>query len=179
MENDKIFIIGLVLVVGIFLIYYMGEYSGLAVGSGLCEDDDGSNIYVRGTLTYTVGKIRKVYVDSCINENIVNENYCKNQYKAISDPIPCPYGEICELGVCKKGEPKKIIGTCRDTDSGSIYVGGVVYNKLSDGRVEQFRDICATSRSVSEYNCKPSGEVDHIIVECPNDYHCEKDACVR
>ena len=73
----------------------------LAVGvfAQCTETDDGKDFAVKGTTTYSKGgmEISKT-IDQCLDESILEENFCDSDGKSDIERYECPKG--CEDGAC-------------------------------------------------------------------------------
>ncbi len=73
----------------------------LAVGvfAECTETDDGKDFAVKGTTTYSKeGKEISKTVDQCLDESILEENFCDSDGKSDIERYECPEG--CEDGAC-------------------------------------------------------------------------------
>lgn len=73
----------------------------LAVGvfAECTETDDGKDFAVKGTTTYSKeGKEISKTIDQCLDESILEENFCDSDGKSDIERYECPEG--CEDGAC-------------------------------------------------------------------------------
>ncbi len=148
-----------------------------------CEDEDGRDIYVKGTATYGFEDNGRIvssdeYEDYCKNSNTVKEYYCEG-ISIKSKLYECPYGYVCSGGRCVSETYEE----CADTDGGDDkYVKGIVtYSLYEDGQLisqESHVDMCNGSFAVVEYYCS-NNKVKEAMMDCPKGYACDNGVCAE
>jgi len=125
--------------------------------SDFCNDDDGTDIYKKGTVYDNSGS----YKDYCKDNNYVYEYSCKN-VKHYKTSYNCEFG--CSDGKCKQEEEK-----CYDSDGGkNIFNKGYVLDKWG-----KHYDSCSDDKNIREYYC-----VGQMAATCPSGYICSDGACI-
>ncbi|MBU0506964.1 DUF4215 domain-containing protein [bacterium] len=123
-----------------------------------------------------IGDPTKIFERSCDLQN-------QNGY--INILTDCPYGEVCQSGVCVEYTPPPDGGSCVDTDGGTnptaqlgnvsgVSMYGIAFNE---------DDVCYTGNptQVLERSCdlsSPNGYIS-IFVDCPTGQFCQAGVCVN
>jgi|GEM_PF-2976596 len=116
-----------------------------------------------------------IFRDSCINEAILNEFYCKGNVGPYNVTRDCGMeGKICLNGACVKKEEL----SCKDSDGGKNYHekgtinfgGQIVFEDYC------FNDVFNTNTELKEGVCYEDGSWGELYYQCPNG--CVNGACV-
>jgi len=133
-----------------------------------CQDNDGADIYKKGSVTTAAG----IYEDTCNDAKIVKEYECAGD-TAVSSLHECPSGYRCEAGRCMKPSSE-----CRETDAGNdIYTAGTLTIQVGLTNAE-YMDKCIDAKTLKEYYCTGDTYTSELVT-CPEDLVCAQDACKR
>jgi len=160
-----------------------------------CEDSDGDYIYGRGEVEYGVyvpsesgdrvsytKELRDTYMDSCVDEQTVQEIQCVGG-DFTEREYDCPDTHECKNGACVlKGEEPGEETFCDDSDEDDIFErGSTRAGKIVNGDEEDVstaHDECISSELVLEFICD-GDEREYVERNCPADYTCVNGACVK
>ncbi|HIE56142.1 MAG TPA: hypothetical protein EYP90_13370, partial [Chromatiaceae bacterium] len=135
-----------------------------------CEDSDGTNINIRGTVTYGA----ESETDYCTGFGEVVEWVCDADPTEGYHALPaesCPDGYYCSNGKCAAT-------FCSDSDGGEDrYNFGTAKDYL--GTVESDECYGADGRRVLEYFCDANNLVDSAYLDCPHSHYCDGGECVE
>ncbi len=135
-----------------------------------CEDSDGENLNVQGTVTFGSDSES----DYCTDFGQVVEWVCdadpEDGYHALL-AVDCPAGRYCDDGAC-------VSTWCTDTDGGeNIYTAGSATDYL--GHSEADECYGADGHRVLEYSCDADDELDFRYIDCPSGTYCSGARCVE
>ena len=138
-RNKKV-MFGLLLVILIAGLVFAAQGSGSSQrnnNSEKCEDSDkGIVYYEKGELDVgcTEGTLCGVFVDYCKDENILVENYCRNN-QPLKIEYKCPFG--CDEGACVKKDGETIIGGQKD-EHGCLIAAGYSWNETEEKCIREW-----------------------------------------
>ncbi|MBI2549540.1 hypothetical protein HYW21_09430 [Candidatus Woesearchaeota archaeon] len=128
-----------------------------------CKDSDGGKVYdLKGSVYgFAEGRGNYSFVDTCINQNYLDERYCVGEGFSTTGITCTDYGyKGCQNGECYGSEYNETY--CYDSDGGiKPYVKG--YVNATEG--QHGTDFCNTGVTLVEYYC--TGDVGAItLVNC-------------
>ena len=191
MNEGNTVLVAILIIVGVFIVSYFGDYSGQYVrAKEVCEiKSDGLSIYNPQIIYYDSdpndGVIGKTYRSRCVSDNVLSAVNCILGDSPERYNIECPRDYICfddPYGAyCKVGTVEKESGGCTDSDGGgNIYEKGTVIVEGGRGYSipEMAEDRCATDVTVFEATCASGGkEIKKEVLLCPYPYKCSDGAC--
>lgn len=148
-----------------------------------CSDNDGSNIYTKGSVTNQDGQ----YSDFCTADGTLMETWCKNG-KKYTTGYTCPSNYICSNGACVQEQSQGTDRYCEEADGGYNLYTKSTATLYSDSQktsiVSIGTDYCESNTKVHEYWCTyySNGELEGLVTgfsyDCPTGYKCSDGACV-
>ncbi|OIO42138.1 hypothetical protein AUJ62_01415 [Candidatus Pacearchaeota archaeon CG1_02_32_21] len=140
--------------------------------SQICVDNDGFNTAIASSVEFE----GKEYVDSCVDDKTVKENYCGFSIWKMSrihkESIKsCEFN--CENGACV-GQEEVVYEVCKDSDvTNDVSIKGSV-----DFEGNNFDDECAESGlSVRQYFCDSNQKLRNFVKRCPERLFCNEGVC--
>ncbi len=189
MNERKLIVLAVFLILGLFLIGKFTSYSGnVPKGDPVCTQLNGfGNMFEKQCVRYGFRDSEipfKTMCDTCATQASVMEVSCPLGRYPERAVIQCPMDYYCNNGVCIKGNIEEEKTGCEDITEndkeGNIWVKGITisYNEKGEERKSIFTDTCATDGTVIEFSCRDSGVVNKKILQCPTN-KCFDGACIQ
>ncbi len=145
-----------------------------------CTDSDGGkDYYVFGRTRYGAPSMGDIDYDTCINSDILSEQYCPSPSEKSNELYNCPHG--CRDGECLN---ESISSKCTDSDGGKNYY---VKGTLTSQAGETFTDFCKedtistvpleTGPILNEMYCYDDYSYSSAEYRCP--HGCKDGACIK
>lgn len=191
MNERNILLVAVLIIAGVFVVSYLGDYTGSYVaGPRSCEYPGGES--------QGIFKPNWIIVDDDANDGIperIMRSKCATDTGLstvgcrVNDPyreiVQAPTGYVCvtssDGSYFERGSVDKVSSACSDSDGGANrHVRGIVTIKDARGRGldETGSDFCATIISVTEATCSPSGDkIERKILNCVYPETCAAGVC--